>query len=116
MIVSNAAWIRNQVMIQNDRGLEKSHQRKRLGASGVAPADHAISAAIGSVAASRAHTLSAARSAVRTAVTTANIRKRCGLFRTHSPSAWMLTLKYGITISAITTSVGISTPPTTGGK
>src|SRR5512141_379129 len=99
MIVSNAAWIRNQVMIQNDRGLEKSHRRKRLGASGVAPADHAIRAAIGSVAARRAHTFIAARNTVKAAVTIASIRKRCGLFRTHRPSAWMLTWKYGITIS-----------------
>src|SRR6516162_2050688 len=102
-------------MIQKESGLEASQRWNRPEAARLAAAKN-MKPAIRSVGISTAYTLNAIRKTANKPTVSARMRKRAERFRVHKPSASTLILKYGITIKAIKTSVGINTPATTGGK
>ena len=115
MPVSSEALVRNHVMIQNESGRKTSHRRNRP-ACFASRAAKSIAAAISTVGASTAQTSKTIKKTISANTTAAKMRNRLARLRSHNPSASTLTLKYGMMTSARTTSVGISTPPTTGGK
>src|ERR1700680_1440227 len=115
MAVSNEAVTRNQLMIQNDKGRRESQRWKRP-ALFDSQAAKSIATPMSTVGASTAQTANTIKRTISASATTEKIWSRLRRSRDHRPSASMLTLKYGMTIRAMTTSVGINTPPTTGGK
>src|SRR5271167_3678092 len=102
-------------MIQKESGLDASQRWNLLGFP-VLLAEKNISPATATVGIRAAYTSKNTRNNEKAIVTTARIRRRRMRFRAQSPSASILILKYGMTINATMTSVGIRTPATTGGK
>ena len=103
-------------MIQKEIGRATSQRRKRPGASGADNAARSKNAATISVGARATKTSNTIRKMQKATTTAAKIFRRRYLSVSHNPFPWTFTSKYGMTISATTTKVGISTPATTGGK
>src|SRR5579864_4295742 len=93
MIVSTEAWIRNQVMIQNESGFDTSHRRNLCGESGWLAAARNMKPATISVGIRIAQTCKTRNSSPSTPTTIPTMRNRRSLSFSHTPCASILMLK-----------------------
>src|SRR5580700_525127 len=115
-VVRITASIRNQVMIQNDRDLALNQWRNCPPCGPGHFAARTIRTPMVNTGRRASHAPTRSSSAVKVTSTTASTVRRRDLFRAHSVSSWIFTLKKGTTISASKISVGKRMPATNGGK